>query len=79
MTLLYILISALKSNSQRSDSVDRSQLHTNFGKSYANNTCDSALDYICLDVFFRSRQGEISGKACSGCGGKEAREGMMDS
>lgn len=69
------LASAPKSNSQRLDIPGISQLHANFGKLYANNTCDSGLDCICLDVSLRSKQVEIIGKVRSRCGGQRSRRG----
>lgn len=52
---------ALETNSQKLDSAGISQLHANFGKSYANHTRDSALGCICLDTSLRSRQVEMVG------------------
>lgn len=74
MTLLYILISALKSNSQRSDSVDRSQLHTNFGKSYANNTCVCPGLHL-LRCVFQEQTRRDHGERVFGMWGQRSKRG----
>ena len=79
-TLLYILISAAKSNSQRPDSADRSQLHANFGKSYAYNTCDCPGLHLlrCVSQEQTSRDGWESVFRIQGQRSKRGNDGFLN-
>ena len=79
-TLLYILISAAKSNSQRPDSADRSQLHANFGKSHAYNTCDCPGLHLlrCVSQEQTSRDGWENVFRIQGQRSKRGNDGFLN-